>query len=361
MSKTQIPDSHEVPINTEIPTKQSIPDSPKVLEQTPTVETETKTETKTKSPDVSDLVEQAIQPTPVLEEKKSKEIETNEEEKTKSGDEIIPCETIPVKSEILTASQKAQKIKQIEIQERKSKFMESNLAEIRKVDEALRNGKTLLSIECCVNCVEHQYCTHHKEEKYQEYFKHLKTEIEKLNPGIYVTKNHRVYKPQIGALEVVFNDQVVYSKLRELKWPNSEIVAAKLRDILEKDIVDKEIAEKEAVRKIEEEILRKVDEEKKIIEIEEKRIIQIDEKRIIEIEEKRVMLELEEKKTEDFVQVNQEAEQVHEKVDNQNKENNANVGFEKEVIKDEQTQFSSDNPVESKGEKVFGERDINQV
>jgi hypothetical protein len=149
--------------------------------------------------------------------------------------------------------QQSQKQKQAEAQERRKKLAEEAQTESRLAEEAAKETKIVLSIECCINCAEHQYCTHHKEDKYREYFRALKVEIEKLNPDIHVGKNVKICKPQIGALEVRWKDTLIYSKLKEMKWPNAELVAKRLvetRDLEARAQAEAKLAaEQEAIRK----------------------------------------------------------------------------------------------------------------
>lgn len=40
------------------------------------------------------------------------------------------------------------------------------------------DGKRIVIIEVCHNCIKHAYCTHHKEERYNQFFTKIKTAIE---------------------------------------------------------------------------------------------------------------------------------------------------------------------------------------
>lgn len=55
-----------------------------------------------------------------------------------------------------------------------SKYHDDLTNEKAKLEEAKNAGKTIIYIQTCYNCQTHQWCTKHKEEKYQEY----KTKIE---------------------------------------------------------------------------------------------------------------------------------------------------------------------------------------
>jgi hypothetical protein len=165
---------------------------------------------------------------------------------------------------LILSDEEVKKLKKKEHEEMRAKYVSERKEESNRVAQAEKESKMILSVECCVNCIDHSYCTHHKENKYKEYMSTLKAQIEKLNPEIYVSKNGKVETPRIGALEVVYKNQVIYSKLKEMKWPNSELVAKTIRSIIDKE------AENQLSQKDEQETKNEV----QIIEIQPKEIIE---------------------------------------------------------------------------------------
>lgn len=308
-------------------------------------------------------------PAEQLNEVPEKKIEVNEnEEKKPEQEEVAEInfeQAPPVDSEQPIEEQKtselqkktietsaktqlSQKEKQKISQDLKKKQMEEQFQENKKAEEALKSSKIILSVECCINCFEHQYCTHHKEEKYQEFMKLLKIDIEKENPEIHVCKNYKINKPRIGALEVQFKDQMVYSKLKEMKWPNSITVGRKIRAIIEKEKEDAIKAEIEATKKAElEEIQRQEAEEKKrqmeemANKIAEEKLTTFTEDKVeIEIEKKNEILPVEEK------------ENIVPETENDEK------FADEPMSKFEETQHEEDQ--EKIGSKILQSRDLNQ-
>ena len=248
----------------------------------------------------------------------------------------------------LSSSQKSQKQKQLETLERKKKLSEEQNGDNLLAEEALKASRIVLGVECCVLCAEHQYCTHHKEEKYVDYMRQLKTEIERLNPQIHVCKNYKTPKPQLGALEVVYNGVKVYSKLAEMKWPNATLVAKKLKALIEKEKEDKIKAETEALIKAEEE-RRKAE-----AEVERRRAAKEDE--VERRNEEEVMAD---NKMDTEAPEEQPRETADEPID---KENNDPDAFANPKMENT-SKFTEDNrdaTEVSRAENVLGERDLNQ-
>lgn len=229
-----------------------------------------------------------------------------------------------------SSNPKSTKQKQQESLERHKKLLEEQNCDNKQADEAQKQSKKILSIECCVLCSEHQYCTHHKEEKYISYFKQLKVEIERLNPEFHVCKNYRTLKPQLGALECKYNGVAVYSKLTEMKWPNAVAVAQKLKAIVEKERDDLRRAEEEEVERLE----RKRREEERR---EEERVA--DERRV------------------DEAVVEEVVDQVHEERDVVDKENHDPDAF---VNENKFTEEGREQTEMTNADNVLGERDLNQ-
>ncbi|OMJ80551.1 hypothetical protein SteCoe_19146 [Stentor coeruleus] len=110
----------------------------------------------------------------------------------------------------------------------------------------------IVTIEHCINCKSHAWCTNHDETKYQNYFEKVKISIEHTCPELMINENvkdklitsllasksgkflfSRNTFPRIGTFEVYFRGQIIYSKLKEGKWPNPVAIADKIRNILD--------------------------------------------------------------------------------------------------------------------------------
>ena len=279
-----------------------------------------------------------------IEEGGKKEDPVPVDDEQKPPENVNTTESKKGTNDKLSSSQKSQKQKQQELTERRKKLLEEQNVENQKADEAAKNSKVILPVECCVLCVEHQYCTHHKEEKYKDYMKLLKFEIEKWNPEFFVCKNYKISKPQLGALEVVYKDVVIYSKLKEMKWPNAEDVAKKLKAAVEQEKENKIKAEKEAAKKAEEESLKKEELEQKKIEAE-------NQKRLNEDIKKQEIAE----------QPQGQEPIVHSAHKEDNKENvqTDQVDPESNIEKDIKKTEEEEEKTEEK-QNVLGERDLNQ-
>eukprot|EP00746_Dinoflagellata_sp_MGD_P166656 gnl/MRDRNA2_/MRDRNA2_96703_c0_seq1.p1 gnl/MRDRNA2_/MRDRNA2_96703_c0~~gnl/MRDRNA2_/MRDRNA2_96703_c0_seq1.p1 ORF type:complete len:534 (+),score=110.30 gnl/MRDRNA2_/MRDRNA2_96703_c0_seq1:86-1687(+) len=133
-----------------------------------------------------------------------------------------------------------------------------------------------IELERCVNCEGHQYCTQHREEKYDKYEKALRLGLESVsdgpfefvvNPGpkshgmncrkivhndflwttVVMDENTRRWKPEttfryprIGAFEVYVckgkKRQEVFSKLKKTRWPNPQWLCSEVAEIVEKSL-----------------------------------------------------------------------------------------------------------------------------
>lgn len=122
-----------------------------------------------------------------------------------------------------------------------------------------QNSEYVFVVECCQNCSEHRWNTRHNEEKYQEFFKKIASEIIARIPNATVMKNqipknyihHDLYNnlvpddddtthyyqqvPRTGAFEVSYKGMLVFSKLKGGYWPNCELVADKCYHTLSDD------------------------------------------------------------------------------------------------------------------------------
>ena len=108
-------------------------------------------------------------------------------------------------------------------------------------------------IEHCQGCLTHGWCTKHDETKYQSYFENCKAKILVICPEIQVVANQipvafsnkftysdnskpwegRHSFPRIGAFEIYLKDNLIFSKLETGLWPQSTIIANKIRELLD--------------------------------------------------------------------------------------------------------------------------------
>ncbi len=100
---------------------------------------------------------------------------------------------------------------------------------------AIEDGKKLINIQLCINCDLHQYCTHHKEQKYQQFFCLVKDAIEKQYPNIYVAQNYQIEEPTIGSFEIEGGEYLLFSKLRLKKWPKISYILSQVQKLLDKE------------------------------------------------------------------------------------------------------------------------------
>lgn len=107
-------------------------------------------------------------------------------------------------------------------------------------------------IEHCQNCSTHTWCTNHDESKYISYYENCKAKILVVCPELQVVANQipvtltnkfvtadkakegKLSFPRMGAFEIYFKDSVVFSKLESGQWPQSTLIANKLRELLDK-------------------------------------------------------------------------------------------------------------------------------
>lgn len=119
-----------------------------------------------------------------------------------------------------------------------------NLKNSQKIAEettkAQADGKKILMVECCENCLAHSYCTHHDEKKYQDFFARLKSEVEAQDRRVFVTKNFNIAKPVIGAFTVKYEDVVLFSKHKAKAWPCVEQLSKEIIATIAKDDAPKE-------------------------------------------------------------------------------------------------------------------------
>lgn len=104
-------------------------------------------------------------------------------------------------------------------------------ADQSEVDESIKKGLSLINIVTCFNCQNHQYCTHHKEEKYDQQYRELKKFIEDSTPSVVVARNHGSKNLIMGAFEIYYKGELVFSKLNAKRWPNHNWVASKIKSL----------------------------------------------------------------------------------------------------------------------------------
>lgn len=97
----------------------------------------------------------------------------------------------------------------------------------------------IVFIEHCVNCSSHLWCTNHKTERYKHYFALCKSMILEKFPHCSVQENSLKTlslskSPRIGSFEIVFRNEIIFSKLVIGKWPNLHAVGLKIGKILSK-------------------------------------------------------------------------------------------------------------------------------
>lgn len=96
------------------------------------------------------------------------------------------------------------------------------------------NSSNEIHIEVCQNCRLHRWCTRHDEKKYNLLFETVSKAITKdLGSNYQVFKNKNVDKPRIGAFEVVFKGEMVFSKIKSGFFPNNSQVVPKIKEIIE--------------------------------------------------------------------------------------------------------------------------------
>jgi len=112
-------------------------------------------------------------------------------------------------------------------------FYKTVEAEHAKAKDAVDGGKKLVNIITCFNCQNHQYCTHHKVEKYDQQFRDLKQLIESANGSdVCVVRNYGCKNLQMGAFEIYYNGELIFSKLQTKHWPNHKWVVNKVGDLV---------------------------------------------------------------------------------------------------------------------------------
>lgn len=107
-------------------------------------------------------------------------------------------------------------------------------------------------IEHCQGCSSHSWCTKHDETKYSSYYENCKGKIVAICPEVQIVANQiplafkkkfsddenskpwegKFCFPRIGAFEIYFQDKIIFSKLETGLWPQSAVVANKIREIL---------------------------------------------------------------------------------------------------------------------------------
>jgi len=104
--------------------------------------------------------------------------------------------------------------------------------EIKAAEEAAEAGKTIINIECCMNCDEHAWNTSHDEKKYKRYYANFKLAMGELAPDTYhVGKNLEKEVPSIGAFEIFVGGKLKFSKIKRRKWPHVGFITHKIAGV----------------------------------------------------------------------------------------------------------------------------------
>jgi selT/selW/selH-like putative selenoprotein len=130
-----------------------------------------------------------------------------------------------------------------EIKNNLKKIEKETEEEVNKTNKAMDDGKRILVIEVCQNCIAHQYCTHHDEEKYNNMFLKIKNHIEAKYNKYFVARNYLITDPAIGAFEIRINGKILFSKIESRKWPK----LIEVEESLQKFIEDEQKEETELV------------------------------------------------------------------------------------------------------------------
>ncbi len=46
-----------------------------------------------------------------------------------------------------------------------------------------------------------------------------------------MVRNHSKYTPKIGSFEVIYDQKIIHSKLQSKKWPNTQLIITKIKNI----------------------------------------------------------------------------------------------------------------------------------
>lgn len=78
-------------------------------------------------------------------------------------------ETIKPKPKKVSHAERQKKLRE-DIKKNLERLDEEFTKELENTDKAMDDGKRIIIVEVCHNCIKHAYCTHHKEEKYNQFF-----------------------------------------------------------------------------------------------------------------------------------------------------------------------------------------------
>lgn len=90
-----------------------------------------------------------------------------------------------------------------------------------------------ISIEVCQNCRLHKFCTRHDEKKYEKFFADFSILIKNNFPSMTIIKNQNNDAPQLGAFEITFRSELIFSKIKTGKFPDLNFIIAKIKSIQE--------------------------------------------------------------------------------------------------------------------------------
>jgi selT/selW/selH-like putative selenoprotein len=84
-----------------------------------------------------------------------------------------------------------------------------------------------IHIEMCTDCDHHQWHYPHKKENYTNTFDLLRQKLTARFPGITILRNTKG-PARIGAFEITQGGRVLFSKLKEQRWPSAKEVIDRL-------------------------------------------------------------------------------------------------------------------------------------
>jgi selT/selW/selH-like putative selenoprotein len=92
-----------------------------------------------------------------------------------------------------------------------------------------------ISIEICQNCRLHRFCTRHDEKKYEKYFSDLSLLIQNNFPSLSIFKNKEIENPRLGAFEITFRNELIFSKIKSGMFPDLQTIIKKIKAMIEGD------------------------------------------------------------------------------------------------------------------------------
>ena len=133
----------------------------------------------------------------------------------------------------IRAQKKAERDKKLEATKQKRQEEQSSRQKrLGERAQAISDGKSVLDLTRCYDCSTHQWCTKHKEPKYDHMQALFEAEVTaSLGANWHVAVNCLHPKNKIGAFEVEFNGRVCFSKLEKQYWPNMKVICGKVSEM----------------------------------------------------------------------------------------------------------------------------------